>query len=187
MTYCLGVDLGTSFTAAAVFEAGRAEIVELGQRRPQIPTVVYIPPSGEPVVGDAAERRAVNEPDRVVREFKRRLGDQVGSLVGDELWSAEALMAQVLAHVLVEVSRRQGEAPALVALTHPANWGPYKLDLLAEVARLAKLPEDKVLLVSEPVAAALHHSHRGRARSGQRYVVYDLGGGTFDATVVRVD
>ncbi|MGD9752236.1 MAG: Hsp70 family protein, partial [Acidimicrobiia bacterium] len=186
MTYCLGVDLGTSFTAAAVFEGGRAELVELGQRRPQMPTVVYIPPSGKPAIGDAAERRAVNEPERVVREFKRRLGDQVGSLVGDEFWTAEALMARVLVHVLTEVTRQQGEEPMLVALTHPANWGPYKLDLLAEVARLAQLADDRVLFVSEPVAAAVHHSHRGRTAGGQRYVVYDLGGGTFDATVVQV-
>ena len=183
MTYCLGIDLGTSFTAAATARQGRAEMVELGERRPQIPTVVHISASGEVVVGDAAERRSLSDPDGIAREFKRRLGDQVGTVIRSQLWSAESLMAAVVDHVVTVATERQNGPPAAVALSHPANWGPYKLDLLREVARLAKL--DNVVFVAEPVAAALHARASGRLGDGRCVAVYDLGGGTFDVSLVR--
>ena len=80
MSYRLGIDLGTTYTAAAVTrttEGGppRAEIVNLGGRAAQIPSVLHLSPDGTVLVGEAAERRVVTEPDRVVREFKRQVGD----------------------------------------------------------------------------------------------------------------
>jgi molecular chaperone DnaK (HSP70) len=70
----LGIDLGTTWTAAAVHRAGRVEIVSLGDRAPTIPSVVFLREDGVVLTGDAANRRAVTEPGRVAREFKRRLG-----------------------------------------------------------------------------------------------------------------
>ncbi|MFQ5556287.1 MAG: Hsp70 family protein, partial [Acidimicrobiales bacterium] len=75
MSYQLGVDLGTTYTAAAISRDGRTEMVTLGVRLQQMPSVVVIREDGEFIVGEAAERRALIEPDRVAREFKRRLGD----------------------------------------------------------------------------------------------------------------
>lgn len=192
LPYYLGVDLGTSFTAAAVCRGRTSAIVELGLRRAQIPTVVHISEWGEVSVGETAERRALSDPEGVVRDIKRRVGDEVGSLVRGRLWSAEALLAEVLRHVIDLTTEREGEAPSAVALSHPVSWGPYKLERWREVARLAQVPH--VHLVAEPAAAALHHlttsgtdsSGEGDVSGGSRCtVVYDLGGGTFDVAVVQ--
>ena len=82
MNYRLGVDLGTTYTAAAVGVDGRAEMLGLGIRAMQVPSVVYLLPDGGVVVGEAAEQRGASDPSRLVREFKRRVGDPVPLVVG---------------------------------------------------------------------------------------------------------
>lgn len=184
MGYRLGIDLGTTYTAAAtVDDDGRAEIFQLGDRSAVVPTVVLLREDGEVLVGDAAARRAVTEPQRVAREFKRRLGDTTPYFLGGAPHSAESLMAKVLAWVRAQVVERQGTAPDRVALTRPANWGSFKVDLFKQAARMAEL--DDPLLVTEPEAAALHYATVERVEPGEVVAVYDLGGGTFDATVLR--
>jgi molecular chaperone DnaK (HSP70) len=81
-TYRLGVDLGTTYTAAAIERDGRVEMCTLGERSASIPTVVLVRPDGEVLVGDAAQRRSSAEPTRVAREFKRRLGDPAPLVLG---------------------------------------------------------------------------------------------------------
>lgn len=183
MTYQLGVDLGTTYTAAAVHRDGRTEMVTLGNRAPSTPTVVYLGPDATFLIGEAANRRAVTEPGRVAREFKRRVGDPTPVLLGGTPLSADALMARVLAGVVEEATEAQGGPPDLVAVTHPANWGEYKLDLLLQAARAADLED--VLAVPEPVAAAVHYATSERIDPGELVAVFDLGGGTFDAAVLR--
>ena len=95
--YALGVDLGTTFTAAAVWRDGRAEISPLGMRTAAIPSVVLARPDGVFLTGEAAARRAALEPGRVAREFKRRLGDSTPLLLGGSPYSATALTARLLA------------------------------------------------------------------------------------------
>ena len=137
--YRLGVDLGTTYTSAAVLDGGRPSMVGLGTRAMQVPSVVFLKPDGGFLVGEPAERRGFAEPDRVAREFKRRLGDQVPVFVGGTPQSAQALQARLLSWVVNIVSERQGSAPEHVTVTHPANWGPYKRDLLDQAIRLADL------------------------------------------------
>jgi molecular chaperone DnaK len=172
--YSLGVDLGTTYTAAAVHSGGRAQIVQLGSRRAEIPSLVFLREDGVVLVGDAAERRGALEPGRLAREFKRRLGDPVPVLVGGSPISAHALMARVLEHVHQTVSRGQEGPPSRVVVTHPANWGPYKRELLLQATTLADVPG--VRLRTEP---------QERVQPGEIVAVYDLGGGTFDAAVLR--
>src|SRR4051794_16230977 len=117
--YLLGVDLGTTYTAAAVHRDGRAEIVSLANRTPTIPSVVFIRDDGAVLVGDAANRRALSDPSRVSREFKRRVGDQAPVLLGGTPHQPEELMSFLLRWVLATVSEREGEAPDWVAVTHP--------------------------------------------------------------------
>ena len=94
MTYALGIDLGTSYSAAAVAdESGRVEIFQLGERAAAIPSVVYARADGVLLVGDAAERRSLVEPARVGREFKRRLGDAVPLVLGGTPYDPEALIS----------------------------------------------------------------------------------------------
>ncbi len=183
MSYALGVDLGTAYTAAATFRDGRAEIASLGNQSAAIPSVVLLKEDLSILTGDAANRRGVTEPERVAREFKRRVGDTTPIFLGGSPHSAEALMARLLRWVADEVAQRQGEPAAGLAVCHPANWGPYKLDLLAQAVRMANLGVATYL--TEPEAAAIHYASKEQVTPGQIVAVYDLGGGTFDAAVLR--
>ena len=181
--YVLGVDLGTTYTAAAIGRGGRAEICQLGTATSSIPSIVVVSENGDIAIGETAERRASAEPTRVGREFKRRLGDTTPLMLGGTPYTPEALMAIVLKWVVAQVSQTEGGPPSQVVLTHPANFGPYKLDLMREVGRLADL--DNVVLLSEPQAAAVSYAQRSAIDQGAVVVVYDFGGGTFDAALVR--
>jgi molecular chaperone DnaK (HSP70) len=181
--YELSVDLGTTRTAAAVHEDGQASVVTFGMDAATIPSVVFVGEGGAGFVGEQALRRGAGDPTRLAREFKRRVGDPEPLILGGVPWSASALTARLLGSVLEQVTERNGDPPARVTLTHPANWGPYKTDLLREAARLSGL--DDCRLLSEPEAAAMHYGSRTRVAAGSTVAVYDLGGGTFDATVLR--
>jgi actin-like ATPase involved in cell morphogenesis len=185
MGYHLGVDLGTTYTAAALARGERAEPVTLGTRSVSIPSVVYLGASGAELIGESAVRRAANEPARVAREFKRRVGDPTPLLLGGSPVGAELLMGQLLAWVVRQVATTEGEPPASLAVTHPANWGEYKLDLLRQAVHHVGLEVDH--FVPEPAAAASFYASQRDLAPGSVVAVYDLGGGTFDAAVVRVD
>ncbi len=183
MGYSLGIDLGTTYSAAAVMDGGRAEVFTLGTVAPAIPSVVVLREDGEVLVGEAAERRSIVEPTRTGREFKRRLGDPAPLVLGGTPYGAEALMARLLRFIVDEVTKRQGAPPERIVITHPANFGPYKKDLMLEMARLADVGE--VQFVTEPEAAAINYSRQNRLEAGEVVAVYDFGGGTFDAAVLR--
>ncbi len=185
MGYRLGVDLGTTYTAAAVNVDGRVEMLGLGIRAMQVPSVVFVRRGGEIVVGEAAEQQGAAEPSRVVREFKRRIGDSVPLVVGGAPFSAQALTARLLAWVVGIATERQGGPPEHVCVTHPANWGPFKRDLLGQAVEMAGLRN--VEMCTEPEAAAITYASRNRVAEGDRVAVYDLGGGTFDAAVLVPD
>ncbi len=183
--YSLGVDLGTTYTAAAVARGTTAEPLPLGTDAAQAPSVVLIRDDGEVLVGDAAERRAVTEPTRAAREFKRRLGDPVPIVIGDAAHPVESLMAHQLRDVVRRATEQEGEAPSIVVLTHPANYSDYKTGLLRQAAAEAGLPAEQLVIVTEPEAAAIAYSRQARIETGEIVAVYDFGGGTFDAALVR--
>ncbi|MCW2721182.1 Hsp70 family protein, partial [Pseudonocardia sp.] len=183
MGYSLGIDLGTTFTAAAIDRIGHIEMATLGDRTAAIPSVVLMRGEGAVLTGDAANRRAMMEPDRVAREFKRRLGDPTPLVLGGAPHSVASVLAQLLSSVVGKVAEREGGAAEHVMLTHPANWGPYKRELFDSVPRIAEV--DRVSMITEPEAAAAHYATSERLADGALIAVYDFGGGTFDATVLR--
>jgi len=183
MAYALGIDLGTTFTAVAVSFDARTEVVSLGNHAATIPSVVFLRDDGDMIIGDVALRRGQAEPDRFGREFKRRFGDSTPIMLGHTPYSAERLMAAVLQQVVAQVAERHGGPPQSVAIAHPANWGPYKIELLQQAAQLAGLGGAR--FVTEPEAAAVHFAAGERLQLGDLVAVYDLGGGTFDAAVLR--
>jgi actin-like ATPase involved in cell morphogenesis/sugar lactone lactonase YvrE len=183
--YALGVDLGTTSSAAVVARGADARPVALGTDQAAMPSVVVIEQTGEVLVGDAAERRAGSAPLRTVREFKRRLGDPVPVMVGGTAYPVESLMAHLLRDIVARATAQEGEPPSLVVLTHPANYYGYKIATLREAARLAGLDPQRVLLLTEPEAAAIAHSRTQRVEPGDVVAIYDFGGGTFDAAVLR--
>lgn len=182
--YALGIDLGTTFTAAATWRNGHAETASLGSRAASIPSVVLLREDETFLTGEGASRRGLTQPHRVAREFKRRLGDTTPILLGGVPYSAEALTARLLRSVVDEVVQREGGQPAAICVSHPANWGPYKTDLLLQAVRLAGL-EEPVSFTTEPEAAAIFYAQQQRIEPGAVVAVYDLGGGTFDAAVLR--
>jgi actin-like ATPase involved in cell morphogenesis len=181
--YFLGIDIGTTYTAAAVWRDGRYDVAGLGNRAPTIPSVILLRDDETVLTGEAAARRAATEPSRVAREFKRRLGDPTPIIVSGTPYSADALMAKLLRWVVERVAEAEGGPADGVAVTHPANWGPFKIDLLRQAIRMADLGE--VTTLSEPEAAAIHYASLSRVEPGSVIAVYDLGGGTFDAAVLR--
>lgn len=183
-TFSLGIDLGTSYTAAAVcFRAGIAEIVQLGSRHAEMPSVVFALPDGELLFGDAAERRGAADPGRVAREFKRRMGDTVPILLGGVPYHAHDLTSRMVRDLVTRVTELQGGLPDSVTVTHPANYGPYKRDALRQAILRAGVKDAQ--LRSEPEAAAVWYASTARLKAGETIAVYDLGGGTFDAAVLR--
>ncbi|QJY47084.1 Hsp70 family protein [Pseudonocardia broussonetiae] len=185
--YQLGVDLGTTWSAAAVCRDGArtAEPVPLGEHGHAVASAVFAGADGSFLLGEAAERRALSDPDRVVREFKRRIGDPTPVLVGREPVPAEVLAARFVAALVRQVSQREGGPPSRIAVTHPAGWGPHKTAALR--AALAAQGVGPLVLLSEPQAAAVGYASAERVEAGSVVAVYDLGGGTFDAAVVRKD
>jgi putative cell wall-binding protein/actin-like ATPase involved in cell morphogenesis len=183
MGYVLGVDLGTTYTAAAVGRDGRVELAGLGDRGPTIPSILVLREDGTLLAGDAASRRALEDPARTARQFKRRLGDSTPLVLGGTPFGAEALTGHLLAAVLARVTEQEGGPPEVLVVTHPANYGPFKRDLLEQAVRLAGGPTP--LLVPEPVAAAVHYARQERIDEGAVVAVYDFGGGTFDAALLR--
>ncbi|NMI01728.1 Hsp70 family protein [Pseudonocardia acidicola] len=183
MNYSLGVDLGTTFVAAAIARPSGVEMFTLGDRTVVAPAVVYVRDDGTLVAGDAAGRRSVSSPDRVGREFKRRLGDPTPVMLGGAAYPVTTLLGTLLHDVITRVTETEGTAPEEVVLTHPANWGPFRRELFEEVPPHAGLAVAQ--MVTEPEAAAAYYAASRQLTDGEIIAVYDLGGGTFDATVLR--
>jgi actin-like ATPase involved in cell morphogenesis len=188
-SYWLGIDVGTTYTAAAICRPGadglEVQVVPLSNHSHAIPSVLFLPGDGSLLVGEGAQRRSLTDPDRVVREFKSRIGDEIPLRVGGSPYYAHDLAAEFVSWLYRYVIDREGERPEGVALTCPASWGPYKTGLFERAVRDAGV--DDVTLLSEPQAAAISYAGRERVEVGATLAVYDLGGGTFDAAVVRKD
>ena len=185
MGYSLGVDVGTTYTAVGISRSGRTEIAPLGSRGWSIPSVVWLGNSTE-LVGDPAVRRAITDPSHIAREFKRRVGDPVPLIIGGQPVSAHSLTGKVLRSVVRQVIALEAGSPDHIVVTHPANWGPYKIDYLWQAIRLAEVDQlCPVSMISEPEAAAAFYAATERLGIGDTVAVYDLGGGTFDAAVMR--
>ncbi|MEX5720917.1 Hsp70 family protein [Geodermatophilus maliterrae] len=183
MSHSLGIDLGTSFAAAAVARDRRAEMVPLGDTSAVAHAAVHVGEGGSVTSGDAAARRAVSDPDRVARDLKRRLGDPTPVVLGGVPFPVTALLGTLLRTVLVRAVEVSAGEPDTVVLTHPADWGPVQCRALADVAGSAGLT--RYSTVTEPEAAAAYHGATRHVETGEVVAVYDLGGGTFDATVLR--
>lgn len=186
--YYLAVDLGTSRVGAATARiTGDGSISSapfaLGRRGDSVAAVVFVGEAGDLLFGDAAERRGVTEPERLIREFKRSIGDEVPLVVGDRAIRAEELYARTVADIIAIVGEREGTAPAGVILTHPVTWGPHRLGLIS--AALADVGIRDVEYMTEPEAAARHYEASRELAPGATIAVYDLGGGTFDGVLLR--
>ncbi len=183
MTHVLGVDLGgTAVSAAAAEDDGRVEMVALGDRSTTVPSVVHRRDAASLVTGELAARRASGDPAHAAWGVRRRLGDPAPVLLGDDAVPAGDLVAAILRDVLARVSAVRGLEPDRVVLTHPASWGPYRRGLFEDVVAAAGL-EDAVTM-ADPEAAGHQHRAVHGLDDGSALAIYDLGGSSFEATVL---
>ncbi len=183
MPYTLGLDLGTTSSAAAVNEAGKIQMLTVDHAAVVIPSVVHLDSLGTWLVGTAAVRKAISDPAGVAREFKRRLGDPQPLLLSGTPVAANDLMLKVAEELVAIASRQHGGPPESLVVCHPANWGSYKVGLLADTLANSSLPRHT--FVTEPEAAAIHYASLRRVEPNTTIGVYDLGGGTFDVAFLK--
>src|SRR5258705_12125665 len=180
----LGIDFGTSNTVAMVRTADARIRPLLFDGSPLLPSALYFNTDGKVLVGGNAERIARLDPARFEPNPKRRIDD--GEVfIGDHSMPVPRLFAHVLSQVNAEARRQLGAAPDEVRLTHPARWGERRRSLLIEATRISGLGTPR--LIAEPVGAASYFTAvlGSAVPVGRSLAIYDLGGGTFDATVVR--
>ncbi|WP_412544155.1 Hsp70 family protein [Longispora sp. K20-0274] len=180
----LAIDFGTSNTVAMLRTPDGRVRPLLFDGSPLLPSAVYLQPDGRITIGKDAERSARLDPSRFEPNPKRRIDD--GTIfLGDQEIPVPRVMAYVLEQVMAETRRQLGGDPEQVRMTHPARWGEQRRRLLLEAARIAGMKQPQ--LIPEPVGAASYFTAvlGSGVPVGRSLAIYDLGGGTFDATVVR--
>ncbi len=183
VSYSLGLDLGTTNSAAAVADAQGVRMLSLGEDGPIMESVVHLSTDGTATVGRPAIRRAEADPAGVAREFKRRFGDTTPLLLHGTPVAANDLTLFLAKHLVAAATRLEGGPPDRMVVCHPANWGAFKVSLLSDTLRSAALPPHE--LISEPEAAAIHYAAQERVADGTTIAVYDLGGGTLDIAILK--
>lgn len=182
MSLHVSIDFGTSSTCTvASLGGGEPQVVAI-DGQPIIPSAVFAAPDGTLFVGHEAERQAAVDPARFEPHPKRRI-DEGELLLGSNVLKVTDVIRAVLQRAVAEARRFAGGAPVdLLVLTHPGDWGSVRTGKLRQAAfGLGK----EVVLVPEPVAAAVFHSAGRGLPDGAALAVLDLGGGTIDASVVR--
>jgi hypothetical protein len=179
----ISIDFGTSHTVATIRRADGRVHQQLFDGTPQLPSAVFMNDEGGPVVGADAVHSGRRKPERYEPNPKRRI-DDASILLGETDIPVTSVIAAVLSRVARECEQTLG-ALGPVTVTVPAAWGPTRRHVVADAAAAAGL--GRVDLVAEPVAAASYFVETLAidVRPGSGVVVYDLGGGTFDATVLR--
>ena len=180
----LAIDYGTSNTVALVRASDGRTRQLLFDGSPLLPSAVLADPDGVLRAGRDAVRAARLDPARYEPNPKRRI-DEPEVLLGDRAYPVADLIAATLGTVWREAVRVAGGPPSRVLLTHPVAWGPARRAVLTDACARAGLPAPT--LIPEPVAAATYFAGLPHVRlgAGQAVVVYDLGAGTFDVSVVR--
>jgi molecular chaperone DnaK (HSP70) len=182
--YGLGIDVGTTFTAAAFSRSGRIEIVPLANYGGAVPSVIFVD-GDEILFGIAAEHRGASQPLGFAREFKRRLADPTPLMLSGSPFDAYRLTALMAKWVVDTATAHVGAAPAQIVMTHPAHWTEHQLGALQNA--LIGVGQDHTALISEPVAAALDVETAVDVPPGSTLLIYDLGGHTLSVALLRQD
>ena len=184
----LGIDFGTCNSSAALLLDGTLKrIAEPLKHDYCFPSSIFVTGQGEILVGHAAENARQQDPQRYCHEFKRDLGSDTPYTLGNRQMLPEELITEVIRKLKVEadkVVKGRGIQPLSDAIiTVPATYGKYKRDMMQEAGMAAGFSQ--VELLDEPVAAAIYYFRHAPVVEGEIVLVYDLGGGTFDATLVQ--
>lgn len=184
----LGIDLGTCLSCAAVLSDGEIKLVKDPIKHGySFPSAVFVTEKNEILVGHAAENNRRKDPGRYKREFKRDWGNREPYLLGGRQFLPEDLAAEVLKKLKLEADKmlgHQGHKSVSALITVPANYASHKRKLVKKAGVAAGF--DHVEILEEPVAAAIYYTYSGGVvKEGEKLLVYDLGGGTFDAALIQ--
>lgn len=187
-THTLGIDLGTTRSAIAYVTNGEPEIIENSEGKAVTPSVVHLTEEGEALVGDGAVDNMLMRPDRTKREVKKLMGNNATVELGPESYTPQEISAMILQKLVSDAGDRLGGDATNAVITVPAYFSDRQRTATREAGEKAGLNIDKLL--PEPSAAVLAYGLReqrlGEA-SNEIIFVYDLGGGTFDATLVNAE
>ncbi|MBM3734490.1 MAG: heat-shock protein Hsp70 [Acidobacteria bacterium] len=178
----VGIDLGTTNSEVAAFVGGEVRVLGPGERK-ILPSVVGISPSGELLVGESARNQHRVYPERTVRSIKRRMGTAEKVDLGDKQFSPSEISSLILRELVEWAHKSLGQRPEKAVITVPAYFSDAQRNATREAGALAGL--DVVRILNEPTAASLAYGYG----EGKRHtaMVYDLGGGTFDVSIVTME
>ena len=179
----IGIDLGTTNSEVAVVRDGRVEVLEIANGSRLLPSVVGLADDGALLVGEAARNQYTLYPERTVRSIKRRMGEDLKVSMGGQEYMPQEISAMLLKHLKAVAELRLAETVQKAVITEPAYFSDAQRQATRDAGEIAGL--DVTRIINEPTAAAL--AYEGSAKGRKRILVYDLGGGTFDVSVVQLE
>ena len=179
----LGIDLGTTNSEIAIYRNGRPAVLADERDRIILPSVVALSETGELLVGEEARNQFMLYPERTIRSIKRRMGSDDKVRLGEHDYTPQEISAMILSRLKEIARQRLGRPVQKAVITVPAYFSDAQRQATREAGEIAGL--EVVRIINEPTAAAL--VYEAAQHQGKRILVYDLGGGTFDVSVVRIE
>jgi molecular chaperone DnaK len=184
MARAVGIDLGTTNSVVAVLEAGEPVVVPNAEGSRTTPSVVGFSKNNEILVGEVAKRQAITNPDRTIRSVKRHMGEKDWSVdVDGKAWTAQEVSAQILLKLKRDAEAYLGDSVNQAVVTVPAYFDDAQRQATKEAGQIAGL--EVLRIINEPTAAALAYG-LDKQDTEQTVLVFDLGGGTFDVSLMEI-
>lgn len=178
----VGIDLGTTNSGIAYMEGGKPTLIPNAEGKRLTSSVVGITPKGEIIVGELAKRQAVSMPERTVRSIKRKMGQDYKVKIGDKEYTPQEISAMILTKMKKDAEAFLGEPIEKAVITVPAYFNDSQRQATRDAGRIAGFQVERI--VNEPTASALAY---GLDKSKEiKVLVYDLGGGTFDVSILDI-
>ena len=178
----IGIDLGTTNSCVAVMEGGESVVIANAEGNRTTPSVVAFSKTGERMVGQVAKRQAVTNPDRTISSIKREMGSNYKVTVDSKSYTPQEISAMILQKLKADAEAYLGTTVSEAVITVPAYFSDAQRQATKDAGRIAGL--DVKRIINEPTAAALAYGID--KESDQKIMVYDLGGGTFDVSVLEI-
>lgn len=179
----IGIDLGTTNSAVAVMEGGESVIIPNIEGNRTTPSVVAFTKDGERLVGETAKRQAITNPDRTISSIKRHMGSDFTVKIDGKTYTPQDISAMILQKLKADAESYLGEKITEAVITVPAYFTDAQRQATKDAGRIAGL--DVKRIVNEPTAAALAYGE-DKDKDAQTVMVYDLGGGTFDVSILEL-
>ncbi len=180
----IGIDLGTTNSCVAVLEGGEPTVIPNSEGSRTTPSVVGFSKDGERLVGQVAKRQAVANPERTVSSIKRDMGTNRKVKIGDAEYSPQEISAMILGKLKADAEAYLGEKVTQAVITVPAYFTDAQRQATKDAGRIAGL--EVLRIINEPTAAALAYGLDKGGADNHRIFVFDLGGGTFDISILEV-